>query len=277
MSWWNPVTWVESAYDWTASELASAARWTGSEVGKLAGWTTSEVEKVGYDTAQFVEHGISAVAHVFHLLLAEVHHELSILSRDVSEVGHWAGSAATWIAHADGWVIQHIEMSARVIEHDIIAPAVHALEQTVHSVEHEALAAVHGVAHDLSWLEGHVVMPAVHELERLPGQVNAEIGTAVSTVERDVISPIAHDVGWLMDNAPKVIEWVITNGPAIAKLVFEAADWLVIMGEHSITDLEGMVELFSGQVKLSDVAGSQQAAMAEHLPDFESILARVLA
>ena len=268
----NPFHYISEGFDWTTSEVTSITEWTTSEVGKAAGWTVNQVKRVGPDVANYVEQGIHGVLHVVTGLVDEIHHEITLVNRDLATVGHWAAVSVRFVENAESWVGRKLDAVTKAIEHDVVEPVAHEIHVALHDVERASAGAFHSVVSELSRIERSTLAPIAHWIENAPSEIANEFTNEWHSIYHDVISPLETDARWIESEAAGAVDWVTKYGPGLLDVVTKAADWLILMGEYSITGIEDLAQLATSQTKIGDlVAASKQDTGL--FTDLESVVA----
>lgn len=149
----------------------------------------------------------------------------------VEQLGHRIDAALVEAANWVGSVFHTVTSLLAAWVNDLI----HMIETGLADLGAAIMASVDFVWHTL-------VDPLWHWFQSAASWVAGIIASWWNTVYRDVIGPILSTIGWVLANVPQALDYLWNVVRWYVELVIKAADWLVWMAAHSLSDIVALVE-----------------------------------
>lgn len=245
MSWWDPVSWYDSAL----KDFEHLFGKSGKILRKIERWILKSIKD-----------GINRLSDDLHHFDKWATGELSGLEKTVTGLGRS-------VAHIATDVIGDAEKVAKGAWHDFAA----GLDAVRHDVAHLTddiggelasitKAAENDVAAAVSALERDVIKPLEHDVLAGLRDLGKGADRLWHILDRDVIRPIEKDAEDALHDAKKALSWLDHEGLDAVRLVKRCWHWLELMAKWPVHEIEDLPRALR---HVFTVSGAEREAHAD--------------
>jgi hypothetical protein len=262
VSWWNPVSWAEDAWNGIAGVSQDVGKWVIKYVKEAINDVESDLNDwvadlggILTDAEILLDEAFADAVTAVDWISAEGSH---LLDDATSAAEGLVSSAVADLESAGGAIKSGAEAVVAGFERDVLDPAISGVETAIDSVESGLSRTIDSVADNLYGLASSVAdrfANAYTDIEHYADE-------GVATLERDVVDPIASDLSALEALAVTTASDAWHDTVAAVRLVEECADWLEMFALHALSDIENLPAEIAARLSPEAVADYVQNELA---------------
>lgn len=251
-NWGTIGGWIESPFEWGAHQVENTVTWGGEEVIRVAGFASKVVTGVSRAVFHFVNVFVHTLESLVTRLVGVLHHMIASLFTLVHGAAKLAAGAVDWVKHADTWVAGILTSWGKSFYNNVVLPGIHAAVDAVKAAGKVADGVINGIKAFDKWSEGKIAGFA-KDLANLPALAGKAATALLDTFNKDVVSPIAHDVDKLTTTVGGITKVLTADTLNALKVLGTIGDWIVLLAEYTVADIESLPAFLEGGVTGGDL------------------------